>query len=119
MKRKYVIAVDLDGTLAYHDKWVDITHIGAPIPAMVERVKGWLGQGHEVLIFTARVDADHPEQAYLARPAIQAWCMLHLGQILEITANKSLRFDAFYDDRAVTIEANTGRPLAPCRRGLV
>jgi hypothetical protein len=49
------IGVDLDGTLAHYDGWKGADHIGAPIPAMVERVKGWLTEGKTVRIFTARV----------------------------------------------------------------
>ena len=37
------IGVDLDGTLAHYEGWQGETHIGAPISAMVERVKRWLG----------------------------------------------------------------------------
>jgi hypothetical protein len=48
------IGVDLDGTLAHYDGWKGADHIGAPIPAMVERVKGWLAEGKTVKIFTAR-----------------------------------------------------------------
>jgi hypothetical protein len=49
------IGVDLDGTLAHYDGWKGADHIGAPIPVMVERVKGWLAEGKTVKIFTARV----------------------------------------------------------------
>ena len=55
---KKMIGVDLDGTLAYWDTPMDQYDpmiIGSPIHAMVERVKIWLEQGHEVVIFTARV----------------------------------------------------------------
>lgn len=34
------IGVDLDGTLAFYDSWRGIDHIGAPIPLMLQRVKG-------------------------------------------------------------------------------
>lgn len=49
------IGVDLDGTLAHYDGWKGADHIGAPVPAMVERVKAWLANGREVRIFTARI----------------------------------------------------------------
>lgn len=49
------IGVDLDGTLAYYDGWKGEHHIGDPIPEMLDRVKGWLEQGYEVRIVTARV----------------------------------------------------------------
>ncbi len=49
------LGVDLDGTLAEYDKFRGHEHIGAPIPAMVERVKALIASGFEVRIFTARV----------------------------------------------------------------
>ena len=49
------IGVDLDGTLAEYNGWQGPANIGAPIPAMVERVKAWLEEGRDVRIFTARV----------------------------------------------------------------
>jgi hypothetical protein len=49
------IGVDLDGTLAHYEGWKGQEHIGEPIAPMVERVKGWLAEGREVRIFTARV----------------------------------------------------------------
>jgi hypothetical protein len=48
------IGVDLDGTLAMYNGWVDETHIGEPVPAMALRVRAWLAKGHTVKIFTAR-----------------------------------------------------------------
>lgn len=56
MSNKGWIGVDLDGTLAHYDGWKGPEHIGAPIPAMVERVKAWLAEGKEVRISTARAD---------------------------------------------------------------
>jgi hypothetical protein len=45
------IGVDLDGTLAHYDGWKGADHIGEPIAPMVERVKRWLSEGHEVRVF--------------------------------------------------------------------
>ena len=50
------IGVDLDGTLAHYNGWVDETHIGEPIQGMADRVRGWLADGIDVRIFTARAD---------------------------------------------------------------
>ena len=33
------IGVDLDGTLAMYDGWVGVSHIGEPVPAMLQRVR--------------------------------------------------------------------------------
>ena len=110
------IAVDLDGTLAHYDGWQGHDHIGAPIPAMVERVKGWLAAGYEVRIFTARV-AIHPNEPpdrirFYVR-WIEDWCEEHVGARLPVTNVKDFGMVELFDDRAVTVEQNTGRLLAP------
>lgn len=116
------IGVDLDGTLATYDGWRGPEHIGAPVPAMVERVKRWLAAGHDVRVFTARVSIDQSEVGpdavrFIAR-TIEAWCVEHIGQALPITNVKDFGMVELWDDRAVTVEANTGRALAPSTRGL-
>lgn len=110
------IGVDLDGTLAEYDEWRGIEHVGAPISAMVERVKRWLEEGRSVKVFTARVS--HAEERDAVIEAIDAWCQEHIGQILPVTNVKDFGMDELWDDRAVTVEPNTGRALAPSRRGL-
>lgn len=102
------IGVDLDGTLAYYDTWDGTPAIGKPIPAMVERVKGWLAEGKEVRILTARMD-DPPDDSI--RIAIEDYCELHLGQRLEATCIKGKGMVEFWDDRAVRVEKNTGRRI--------
>lgn len=110
------IGVDLDGTLAHYEGWVDETHIGAPVTAMVERVKDWLSQGREVRVFTARVS--HPAQTPAARAAIEAWCEQHIGRVLVVTNVKDYAMIELWDDRAVQVEPNTGRPIGQSTRGL-
>jgi hypothetical protein len=124
------IGVDLDGTLAQYGGWKGANNIGAPIPAMVERVKKWLADGKTVKIFTARVwcppepDAwvfesngkceylDRKNEADMARDAIQAWLREHIGQELEITCVKDYGMVELWDDRAVQVVINTGCPIA-------
>lgn len=101
------IGVDLDGTLAWHGEWKGPTHIGAPIPPMVERVKAWRKEGMEVRIFTAR--ADMPE----ALPAIRAWCLQHIGEELPITNVKDYKMAQLWDDRAVGVVTNLGWGFPP------
>lgn len=118
------IGVDLDGTLAMYDKWRGIEHIGDPIPAMVTRVKRWLDDGNEVRIFTARVtDADERDERVISdspqtRHHIEQWCLKHIGIILPITNVKDFGMAELWDDRAVQVEANTGRMLGHSPRGL-
>lgn len=124
------IGVDLDGTLAHYDSWRGIEHIGAPIVPMVARVKRWLAEGHEVRIFTARVDGGevaigmgdqngvaHRDVARV-RMFIEAWCLQHIGQILPITNVKDYGMHELWDDRAVQVHPNTGFALGQSRRGL-
>lgn len=99
------IGVDLDGTLAEWRHGSDISTIGAPIALMVERVKSWLEAGRTVKIFTARGTV--PEQTTL----IQDWCHEHIGARLEVTCSKDFSVDEIWDDKAVRVEANTGRRI--------
>jgi len=104
------IAVDLDGTLAHYDGWKGIDHIGEPIPMMVDRVKGWIAEGKEVRIFTARV---HPNQdgrkLEEVRYWIQKWCLTHLGTELAITHEKDFAMEHLWDDRCIQVIPNTGK----------
>ncbi len=111
------IGVDLDGTLAHYSGW-NGGAIGQPVQAMVTRVEGWIAQGLDVRIFTARVAAsgmtkwsgeiDSDEFANDQRRLIQDWTEKHLGVRLPVTATKDFRMLSLWDDRAVSIEKNTG-----------
>lgn len=102
------IGVDLDGTLAEYDHWRGVEHIGKPIMPMVERVMGWLREGREVKIFTARVGGRDREDAEIARGYIQAWTQIVFGQRLEVVCCKDFNMVELWDDRAVQVVPNTG-----------
>jgi hypothetical protein len=104
------IGVDLDGTLAHYDGWKGHTHIGAPIPAMVDRVKGWIAEGQKVKIFTARVAATGNELNEV-KSYVAAWCSEHIGAVLEITNVKDYGMIQLWDDRAIQVESNTARVI--------
>lgn len=118
------IGVDLDGTLAEYHGWVGEEHIGAPVPAMVARVRAWLAAGHEVRIFTARVTQGalnldgtvHSVDG--VRKMIEDWCDQHIGTRLPVTNIKDYGMIELYDDRAVQVEPNTGRLIGASTRGL-
>lgn len=97
------IGVDLDKTLAKYPSGGGMEMIGNPIPAMVSRVLDWCNAGKDVRIFTAR--AAVPELV----PAVEAWCLEHLGRKLPVTNQKDFSTIAIYDDIAIQVEANTGR----------
>lgn len=102
------IGVDLDGTLAVSDgDYSDPLKIGAPVPAMLERVKKWISAGKDVRIFTAR--AAPGRDTALNRLAIETWCIKHFGKILPITNAKDPEMEQLWDDRAVQVERNTGK----------
>ena len=106
-----VHAVDFDKTLTvYHGGNRQPGVIGAPIEPMVQRVKDWLAAGETVKIFTARVTPSNPN-AGRERMAIKRWCKETFGRDLEITAIKEPDFHDIWDDRAVSVEPNTGRVL--------
>lgn len=109
------IAVDLDGTLAYYDGWRGADHIGAPIPAMIERVKGWLAEGKAVRIFTARVSPVSAAADVVPldeiRGHIEEWCLNHLGRKLPVTHEKDFGMIELWDDRCVQMVPNTGQTL--------
>ena len=98
------IGVDLDGTLAEYGGWKGPDHIGKPIEPMVDRVKGWLARGIEVKVFTAR--ASVPEMI----PIIESWCALHIGVVLPVTNVKDFAMIELWDDRAVRVKMNIGKP---------
>lgn len=102
---KRVIAVDLDGTLAAWSPDYAPDKIGKPVPAMMDRVKGWLNDGHEVYIHTARVGSAG------SFPHIKKWLRDNGLPDLEVTNRKKSETDEYWDDRAVAVERNTGKVL--------
>ena len=104
------IGVDLDGTLARYDGWKGITHIGEPVPAMLERVKGWIREGREVKIFTARASVPDDMLKSVTDP-INEWCEVHGLPRLEVTCKKDFGMISLYDDRCFQVEMNTGRVI--------
>lgn len=111
------IGVDLDGTLAYAGGWKpgDPEHtIGKPIKKMVRRVRDWIKRDADVRILTARAGRPNIKQII---PAIQAWCLKHLGKVLPITDKKDYELIELWDDRAVQLELNTGNRIGKYTRG--
>ena len=99
------IGVDLDGTLAKHDMWVSVNHIGKPIPPMMKRVKSWIDQGIRVKIVTAR--ASDPRGI----PPVKTWLKRQGLPELEVTNQKDFNMIELWDDRAIQVIPNTGKPV--------
>jgi hypothetical protein len=101
------IGVDLDGTLAKYDEWKGIQHIGEPIPEMADRVRSWLKSGKQIKIFTARASGNDKDEA---TRVIQDWTEKHFGKKFPVTNIKDHHMVELWDDRAVGVEKNTGKP---------
>lgn len=117
-----LFAVDFDGTLARQVEDWSSQALDTPIPVqrMVDRVAKWLSQGHEVDIFTASVyplgtieEATGPYEmvrfAEERKKVIETFCKKYFGRKLPVTCIKSAKWDAMYDDRAITVLHDTGR----------
>ena len=104
--------VDLDRTLAFYDTWKGSTHIGPPIQKMVDIVKVHLALGEQVRIFTARVSTADEQEGFAIVEAIENWCLEHIGQRLPVTCIKDFDMILLYDDRAISVEPNTGMLLS-------
>jgi len=112
------IALDFDRSLAFYYGGKDaIKSVGAPIPAMVDKVKKWLDKGYKISIFTARVapvgkygprsDSFIREQEDMIRAFLKNSGLPEF----EITAIKHPSFTYFVDDKAVGISENQGEFL--------
>jgi hypothetical protein len=106
--QKRWVGVDLDGTLSRDDAeghFLPPYPLGEPIPDMIAMVRSLLEAGVTVKIFSAR--ACEPESV----PIIQAWAEKHgLGR-LDVTNRKDYDLIRFYDDRAIQVVPNRGRPV--------
>lgn len=110
------IGVDLDGTLAFYDSYKGLFDIGDPIPEMVLRVKQWIAEGKTVKIFTARVGPLSPANQAAGvsieevRTFIMQWASAHIGHALEVTSEKDFGCVEIWDDRAIRVMKNKGKP---------
>lgn len=98
-----IIAVDLDGTLAYFDHFRGHDHVGEPIPKMMERVKKWVDEKKHIVIFTAR--AFFGEEGI---SPVKLWLKENGLPDFEITNIKHPDMIEIWDDRAIRVEKNTG-----------
>ena len=100
-------AFDLDGTIAEYNGWdkADGHRIGNPIPAIIKVIKDLRAKGERCVIFSAR--ATVPE----ARSYIEAYCLEHIGEILPMQNTKTLDIVQIWDDRAISVQHNTGKWL--------
>ena len=103
---KRIIAVDLDGTLAYYDGWKGIEHIGPVIPEVANAMKRAQKEGADVWIFTARVS--DPSDAEQAGKYVHDWLIKNNIKFEGITAVKHKFFSEFWDDRAIQVIKNQG-----------
>ena len=118
------ILVDMDGTMFEYWGWTKWNSFGKPIPAMVERVLGWIAEGKDVRIFTARMPLPQDEMVeqtcyktgekfngVMMKKAIADHCEASFGHRLRAQCYKDLHTIEIWDDRAVGVVANTGQTL--------
>lgn len=113
------IGWDLDGTLAKRIPGrYDPTLIGEPVPRMVALLGKAIDEGENCKIMTARVAVRDLDVVAMVERAVRAWCLRHVGCELPITCMKDGRMKWLYDDRAITVEADTGIVLTVDRETL-
>ncbi|MCR5184384.1 MAG: TerC/Alx family metal homeostasis membrane protein [Opitutales bacterium] len=100
------IGVDFDGTLAQYTSSKNIEKIGKPVPIMLERVRHWIKHGYTVKIFTARAALG---EAGIA--PVKKWLKENGLPELEVTNQKDFSMIELWDDRAIQVVQNTGKPF--------
>ncbi|WGA02976.1 hypothetical protein NFK84_14705 [Enterobacter ludwigii] len=102
------IGVDFDGVLATYEA-MQGKQLGNPVPAMVQRVQAWRKEGKDVRVFTARAGDD------VQKKAVTDWLNENGLSGLEVTNMKAFGMVELWDDRAVRVRKNTGKPCSGCR----
>lgn len=111
------IGVDFDGVLVTEVRNRKDPYVfGDPIPEMVNRVKGWIASGYTVKLLTSRMapyshTAGKERDVDKMRAFLQLWCIEHLGKKLECTNQKDGGMEVIWDDRAVQVVRNQGKPI--------
>lgn len=111
------VGFDFDGTLNVYSRG-QFPRVGPAIEPMCDLVRAYLAEGVEVRIVTARAHHTGPngsigpgELETLLGPVTE-FCEREFGRALPITSSKDFEMCWLYDDRAVTVETNTGRAFA-------
>ena len=99
------IGVDLDGTLADYKVWKGLEYIGKPVPTMKKRVLNWIAMGYTIKIVTARASETS------GIPPVVRWLKDNGFPPLEVTNKKDFQMIELWDDRAIQVISNTGKPV--------
>jgi len=110
---------DIDGTLASSrpGEFAGTVGIGVPVPAMINIVKTYLSQGKKCKIMTARAHSAARDNNPAIIKAIEDWCLEHIGQVLEVTCQKTGAMVELWDDRAIAVKRNTGKAIKYNQQG--
>lgn len=102
------VCIDLDGTLAVHDKWIGLDHFGDPLPGAVEFTKE-LAKYADIIIFTCRCNPEMSdrEASHLLVNRVKAWLDKHGFVYHQIWSGPGKPIaSAYVDDCAVAIPTN-------------
>jgi hydroxymethylpyrimidine pyrophosphatase-like HAD family hydrolase len=115
--RKYVIAIDFDGTLTLNHSFPDA---GEPRTWLVEKAKKWKRDGHRLILWTCRTNVTPEEEHVFATgnhlDVAVEWCKEQglefdaINQNLEELHNPDMKFsrkifaDFYIDDRSVVFD---------------
>lgn len=102
------IGVDFDGVLATYEI-MQGKQLGEPVSAMIQRVKSWHNEGKVVRVFTARAGDG------VQKKAVEDWLAEQGLAWVEVTNVKAFGMVELWDDRAVRVRKNTGKPCQGCR----
>lgn len=117
-----IVAIDLDGVLAYYNGWKGIDHIGEPTDGALRLCEQLIEDGHEIIVHTVRtnpiinnkelsdVEASNDYHAMWLSNKIYAWLKKHnFPSKITVWDNFGKpQADLYIDDKAFVVLKNRG-----------
>lgn len=105
-----VACIDLDGVLAYFDRWKGADHIGDPIPTGVSLVRKLVGRGFRIIIYSCRLNGslegcDYVKSYNLIREWLNRYRILY--DKIAVQSDGKPYADVYIDDRNVYFLQNS------------
>jgi len=114
MKKKKLkcYAVEFDGVLANSTNKHSVTK-------MVNRIKTWHLHGHEIYIFTSKLEPTWNLWYWFRQyKMLKSWCKLNLNFVPKLTFIKLTKFDEIWDCNAISVRVNTGHAVNYTKMGI-